>query len=196
VQVRAKAALKMATIYTHGFFGLVLGKTLTARPMRAWFWILAALLPILPDSDVFSPATYGTIWGHRGFTHSFTFAAGISLVAAAAMYRYLKGRFMLLWGFYFLATASHGVLDAFTNGGYGIPFFWPFSMARFGPWGPIQVADIAFEFPDPRTSRSVRTELLYVWLPTILLVAIISGYRYAIKRRSRRMAQDPLPIQH
>jgi inner membrane protein len=84
----------------------------------------------------------------------------------------------MLFALFFLITASHGVLDALTDGGFGIPFFWPLDERRYGPCGPIHVADIGFEVPDPRTSRSVRTELLYVWLPSAVVVGIVMAYRY------------------
>lgn len=167
----------MATIYTHALVGIGLGKILTYRRARPLFWVLAAFLPIVPDFDAFSTSAYGTLWGHRGFTHSLSFALAISLLAAGLACRYLRMRFWPLLGLFFLITASHGILDALTDGGFGIPFFWPFYNGRFGPCGPIHVADIGFEFPDPRVSRSIRTELLYVWLPTVVLVAIVSAYR-------------------
>ena len=72
----------------------------------------------------------------------------------------------MLTGVFFLATASHGVLDALTRGGEAIPFFWPVTEQRYGNWGPIPVSDSAFEIPDPRQSRALRSELFWVWLPT------------------------------
>jgi inner membrane protein len=173
----------VATIYTHGVFGLGLGRVFTGRRMPPLFWALAFLLPVVPDFDAFGTMPYGHPLGHRGFTHSLAFALGLGLVAAGLTYRYFRMRFWPLWGFFFAATASHGILDAFTNGGYGIPLFWPLSDARFGPWGPIQVADFGFEVPDWRRSRTVRTELLYVWLPTAVLVVLVTTGRYLGFRR-------------
>ena len=167
----------MATINTHALAGLGLGKLFT-RGSRPWlFWVLAGLLPVLPDLDAFSPAAYGSLAGHRGFTHSLAFALAVGLSAAGLTCRLIRVHFGLLAALFFLVTASHGVLDAFTNGGFGIPFFWPFSDHRFGLYGPIQVADIGFELPDPRTSRAIRTELLYVWLPTAVLAGVVEAWR-------------------
>ena len=46
--------------------------------------------------------------------------------------------------FTFLATASHGVLDAFTTGGLGVAFLWPWSPARFfAPVRGIRVSPMA-----------------------------------------------------
>jgi inner membrane protein len=173
----------MVTPYTHGAFGLGLGKLLTSRRLPVLFWALTILLPIAPDFDVFFNRPYGSIWGHRGFTHSLCFALIVGLLVAGLTFKYFQVRFWVLAGFFFVITASHGVLDAFTNGGFGISFFWPFDDRRFGPWGPIQVQDIGFEFPDPRTSRSIRTELLWVWLPTGALVLGVMAYRRLRKNR-------------
>jgi inner membrane protein len=167
----------MATIYTHAFVGVALGAVFARRRLPVPFWGLAALPPIVPDFDIFSPAYYGDPWGHRGFTHSLLFALAVGLVAAGLTFRSFKVRFWDLLGFFFVITASHGILDALTNGGYGIPFLWPFSDRRFGPMGPIQVQDIGWELPDPRMSRSIRTELIWVWLPCSVLVAAVIAYR-------------------
>jgi inner membrane protein len=180
----------MATIYTHAFVGLGIGKVFATRRLPAWFWLLACFLPIVPDFDAFSSAAYGSLWGHRGFTHSLCFALGLSLLAAALAYRLLPVKFWPLWVLFFLMVASHGILDALTDGGFGIPFFWPFSNHRYGPCGPIHVQDIGFEIPDPRVSRSVRTELLYVWLPTTVLVGLVLIYRLE-RRMSRRAGSGP-----
>jgi inner membrane protein len=132
---------------------------------------------MIPDFDAFSAAQYGTTFGHRGFTHSFVFALGIALIAAGLTFKYIAARFWTLAVFFFAITASHGVLDAFTSGGYGILWLWPFSDARFGPWGPIPVADLGFEWPNPWTSRAVRSELLWIWLPTSLGVGLVGAGR-------------------
>jgi inner membrane protein len=75
---------------------------------------------MVPDFDAFSTADYGTSFGHRGFTHSFVFALGIGLLVAGLTFKLLDMRFWILAVFFFAITASHGVLDAFTTGGYGI----------------------------------------------------------------------------
>jgi inner membrane protein len=43
--------------------------------------------------------------------------------------------------------ASHGLLDAMTDGGRGVALFWPFTARRyFLPWRPIPVAPIGIGF--------------------------------------------------
>jgi inner membrane protein len=168
----------MATIYTHAFAGAGIASLLTPRPKPLLYWSLAALLPVLPDFDTFWIAPYGSVFGHRGFTHSLLFALCAGLVTAAAGFRRFHMRFWAAFALFTLVTASHGVLDAFTNGGYGIPFLWPISQQRWGPYGPIKVSDIALEFPDPRKSRALQTELLYVWLPLGTAVLGVQFYRW------------------
>jgi inner membrane protein len=144
---------------------------------------LAAALPVVPDLDVFSSCSYGSMCGHRGFTHSLLFAAALAGIAAALTFRYFRMKFWPLAGILFACAASHAVLDALTDGGYGVPIFWPISNVRFGPYGPIHVADLGGAFPNPWTSRSIRTELLYVWLPMSLLLALVAGCRRWAKRK-------------
>jgi inner membrane protein len=169
----ARAEDGVATLYTHAFFGLGLGKFFTARRLPWSFWLITGVLPMVPDLDAFSTFSDDTVLGHRGFTHSLTFALALGLFTAACTYRRFQIPLAVLAVFFFLITASHGLLDACTNGGAKIPFFWPISSARFGRWGPINVADIAFELPNPWTSRAIRTELLWIWLPTTVLVGMV-----------------------
>ena len=170
----------MTTLYTHAAFGLGIARLCAARPKPLLYWGMAALLPILPDFDVFSTAAYGTPLGHRGLTHSLAFALVVGVLTASATFRYFRTNWWLLAGTLFAIVASHGLLDALTRGGADIPFFWPLD-ARYGNWGPIPVADLAFELPDPRYHRAWRSELLWVWLPTVLLVGLVTAYR----RRNR-----------
>jgi inner membrane protein len=176
------------TLYTHAYVGLGLANVVANRRMPALFWILSALLPTLPDLDAFSFASYGSAWGHRGWTHSFTFSLGIGLISALATFRYFHVRFWPLAGFFFVITASHGFLDACTFGGFGIPFFWPLTNERFGPWGPVAYP-IGFQWPNPWKYESVRGELLWVWLPVTALVAVTACYRWW---RGRALRSAPL----
>lgn len=178
----------MSTIYTHAVVGLSLGRLVTARRLSFLFWILAGLLPVLPDLDVLSPYPYRHQLGHRGFTHSLAVALVIGGAAAGMTFRRLRMNFWALATFFFAITALHGVLDAFTNGGEGIAFFWPATIRRYGPWGPLPVPDVGFEFPNPRTSRAVRAELWMVWLPLAVVVGSVS-----LGRRLRRKVGRQAP---
>ena len=79
-----------------------------------------------------------------------------------------------LWMYFFLATASHGLLDAMTNGGLGVAFFALLDNSRyFLPWTPIQVSPIGItNFVADGGLSVIPSELLWIWLPSALLAAI------------------------
>jgi len=66
----------MPTIITHGFVGLIGGKIFSEKE-NLKFWILSALIPMIPDADVIAfrfGIPYESMLGHRGFSHSIIFA--------------------------------------------------------------------------------------------------------------------------
>jgi inner membrane protein len=75
----------------------------------------------------------------------------------------------------FLATASHGVLDAMTNGGLGVAFFSPFDDRRFFLlWRPIRVSPIAFgRFFSLQGYLILKNELLWIWFPAGLFAVLV-----------------------
>jgi inner membrane protein len=74
--------------------------------------------------------------------YSIAFAALVAgLLGAVAAWGGLSPWPVVLTGG--LVLASHGLLDALTDGGKGIALAWPFTDARlFAPWRPIPVAPI------------------------------------------------------
>jgi inner membrane protein len=172
----------MATILTHAVVGLGLARLFAQRPMHRRFWDLAVLLPMLPDLDVITfnlGIPYESPWGHRGFTHSLLFALITGIIVSSLTWRIFRVPWWDLTGFFFLLVASHGILDAFTNGGEGIEFFWPFSTERFFfPWHPIHVSPIgrAF-FLQGRGWPVLWSEFLWVWIPTGVIVGCVELWR-------------------
>jgi inner membrane protein len=172
----------MPTAMTHALVGLGLGKCFTGRRMPLLFWGLAAGLAALPDLDVLAfklGIPYESPFGHRGFTHSLLFAFLLGVPLAFLTYRRLRAPFLDLAGFFFVVIASHGILDAFTNGGEGIAFFWPLDIARyFFPWRPIQVSDIGMSFfSGGRGGLTLWSEFVWVCVPMALVVATVMGWR-------------------
>src|SRR5262245_55374733 len=97
-------------------------------------WIAAAICSIAPDFDVIGfqfGIRYGDLLGHRGLTHSIFFAFLLSAILAFCINEKQNSSRYVLFVFLFLCTLSHGVLDAFTDGGLGIAFFSPFSNKRY-----------------------------------------------------------------
>jgi inner membrane protein len=144
---------------------------------------------VIPDLDVIGfrfGIRYGDFWGHRGFTHSLLFAALLaSAVLLIGFWRVLPdlGR-VPIWLYFFLATASHGFLDAMTDGGLGVAFFSPFDNHRyFLPWRPIHVSPIGVgRFFAVRGLTVLQSELLWIWLPAGLLA--VSAWIFRRRRTS------------
>jgi inner membrane protein len=148
-------------------------------------WLTGALCSVAPDLDVIGfqfGIRYRDFWGHRGFTHSLIFAAMLSFVAVGVGFR--RGLPSLsrspMWAYFFLATASHGLLDAMTDGGLGVAFFAPFDNRRyFLPWTPIRVSPIGVgRFFTARGFAVIQSELLWIWLPAGLVAASVCLLRW------------------
>jgi inner membrane protein len=140
-------------------------------------WVLGALCAVLPDADVAGYALgipYESPLGHRGLTHSIAFAAALAALVGGARFRSPAGFSRLrAWLYLFLATASHGLLDAATNGGLGVAFLAPFDDTRFFlPFRPIQVSPIGVaRFLSERGVLILLNEALWVGVPCLLFAA-------------------------
>lgn len=171
----------MATILSHGVAALALGKAYTAERMPIRFWVASVVCAMLPDIDVIGfrfGVHYGDLLGHRGLTHSLAFAFIIGIAVVALLFREarpLSRNWFSLVIYFFVVTASHGVLDALTNGGLGVAFFAPFSNTRyFFPWTPIEVSPIGLRFFSSSSAWLVIiTEIAWIWIPSALAVAAV-----------------------
>src|SRR5919199_3494691 len=115
----------MASAFSHALVAALLGKSYAKGHMPGRFWLLAILCSILPDADVIGFAfgiEYGDVFGHRGLTHSLLFALLIGCLVVLLAFKdvtLFSKKWWTLSVFFFVVTASHGVLDAMTNGGLG-----------------------------------------------------------------------------
>ena len=82
---------------------------------------------------------------------------------------------LFYWFYFFLLTASHGILDTLTNGGLGIALLSPFSDQRFFFWGkPIQVSPIGLKaFLNNKSLIVLKSEFLWVWLPFLTATTLL-----------------------
>ena len=156
----------MPSVFSHAAAGLALGSLFWRPGIPARVWMLGAICAALPDADAIGfrfGVAYGDVFGHRGLTHSLAFAAALGAVVVLALPAHptpiSRGE---LWLYLALATASHGVLDAFTNGGLGVAFFAPLDNTRyFFPVTPIEVSPIGVRaFFTPRGLKVISSELL------------------------------------
>jgi inner membrane protein len=201
----------MASLFTHAIAGATLGLSPDPRIRRKpAFWLAVLLGSSLPDVDVIGFSLgihYGDLWGHRGMTHSLLFAAIVAFCMAAyitardrsltsptgsrqSARNFLEERVRLILLF-FVIVASHGVLDALTNGGLGVAFFSPFDTTRyFFPWRPIRVSPIGTgAFFTGRGWLVLQSEILWVWIPALAIVICISALRWSRQHRARKVEQ-------
>jgi inner membrane protein len=146
----------MATVMTHAFVGasivIAAQKSIprSTLPALAFYSAIAAMLP---DADVIAMLAgipYEAPLGHRGFSHSLTFAVAMAIPFAVLLgkrNRSLKPAtpypLKLVALLFFASIASHPLLDMLTDGGLGSAVFAPFSWDRFFfPITPIPVSPI------------------------------------------------------
>jgi inner membrane protein len=181
----------VASAFTHAVVGLSIGSCFYRRDISKTVWAAGALCAALPDIDAIGfhfHVPYASFWGHRGFTHSLFFAVLLAVLVTALLFRKGAsgiGRFPL-FAYLFLATASHGLLDAMTTGGLGVAFFSPFNNRRyFLPWRPIRVSPISIaRFFTWRGIGILRSEFLWVWIPAIVFAAAVLLLRRPAKHQA------------
>jgi inner membrane protein len=188
----------MASTISHAIAALSIGTCFYRPQIPRRVWFVGALCSVLPDADVIGFAfgiRYSDFWGHRGFTHSLIFAVLVSGVATIILLRreQLGLGQLSLFVFVFLATASHGVLDAMTNGGLGIAFFSPFNNDRyFLPWRPIRVSPISVtRFFSGGGYAVLQSELLWIWTPAFIFATVM----LMLKRTKPARVRCPEPVE-
>jgi inner membrane protein len=165
----------MPTPFSHPAAALALAPWF--RPIaRPAVVVVALFLSVLPDIDILGfriGVPYGSLFGHRGFTHSILFAAVCALAAALALERSGRGNPLVLWTYFFIAAGSHGVLDACTNGGLGVAFFAPFDSTRYRfSWHPVKVSPLTVaQLFTARGWTVFQSELVWIWCPALALAA-------------------------
>ena len=176
----------MASVFSHAVAALGIGACFYKPEIPKRVWVMGAICAAIPDADVLGfsfGVHYADFWGHRGFTHSLAFAAIFSSSIVLLVFRDAVPGIsrIALWSYLFVATASHGVLDAMTDGGLGVAFFAPLDNRRyFLPWRPIRVSPIGISpFFTHRGVAVLQSELLWIWFPSgLLIVAALLLRRY------------------
>ena len=169
----------MASEFSHVIVALAMGKAFQMKELSWRELSLGALCSALPDLDViglYVGIQYGDLWGHRGMTHSVVFAALLAGILVGVWYRGKPAAAMAgLFLYFFLCTASHGVLDAMTNGGLGVAFFSPFDTTRyFFPLRPVLVSPIGVsEFFSEYGVWILASEAIWIWLPSCVAFLVL-----------------------
>jgi inner membrane protein len=169
----------LPSVISHPAVVLALAPAFAQRGVGPKHWLLGALCTVVPDGDTlgyFLGVPYGSVFGHRGLTHSLAFAFALALLVAPLARRLdPRASFRVLVAFLFLCAASHGLLDMLTDGGKGVALFAPFSNERhFFAWRPILVSPLGLSrFLHGAGLRVLASELLWVWLPSIVAGALL-----------------------
>jgi inner membrane protein len=161
----------MPSAFSHAIVAIAIGRVFEPKQTPWWYWALGAGLSAAPDLDVIGfhyGIHYGDVMGHRGFTHSLFFAALLAGLVTMAFIGQSRISCWRLFFYFFLATASHGILDAMTNGGLGVAFFSPFSNGRyFFSFRPIKVSPIGVgRFFSAKGLAIIRSEAIWLWIPS------------------------------
>ena len=144
---------------------------------------------ILPDADVLGfrlGINYEDLLG----PHSLLVAIILSLVVTFLAFPQLPPRWtrLVLFPYFFVVTASHGVLDALTDGGLGVAFA-PFDDTRyFFPFRPIKVSPIGLSLFSARGLDVIWSELVWVCIPA----TIIAGAVLLCRKRRRPHASPAI----
>lgn len=170
----------MPTVITHAAVAVAGGIAFAPRDVPHHFWPLAILCSTIADADVIAFSfgiPYHHFFGHRGFFHSPFFGFLLSLFLMAICFRNLEilsAKWIFYFIYFFFLVASHGLLDAFTDGGLGIALLSPFDNERyFFPWTPIKVSPISIQTFFSKWGWSVfKNELLWIWMPSFVILVL------------------------
>jgi inner membrane protein len=165
----------MASVLSHPAVALGLFPFVRPFRLRGPALLLAVACTDAPDLDGIGyrlGIPYSSLLGHRGLTHSILAAAFVAIL----LFRFAAGspdrsQRLCAATYLFVCTASHGLIDALTNGGLGVAFFAPFSNQRyFLPWRPILVSPLGLSrFFSIHGVAILKSEFLWVWLPCAAL---------------------------
>jgi inner membrane protein len=148
------------------------------RLARAMFAF--SVVSLCPDADVLAfplGIPYDAPFGHRGASHSLVAALLLGVVTALAWHRDRRPGVLRASVFTTLVVATHGILDAMTDGGRGVALLFPFSTRRiFLPWRPIPVAPIGIGLLGREGLEVLGFELV-AFLPFLLYAFLAPRFR-------------------
>ncbi len=179
----------MPSVFSHAVAAVALGRSYTTTRLPLRFWVLSAVCAAAPDMDVMGKRfgiEYTEMLGHRGITHSILFAILLSAVIVLLAFRkplagLSKARLFI---FFFIATISHGVLDAMVDGTLGVAFLAPFVEARyFLPFRPIVSSPVGWSFLSYAGALTLANEFVWIWIPSLAIIfAPYLRKRFLMKR--------------
>ena len=184
----------MPSAFAHALVGASLSTVLPRRIRPTGFVLWLAALAAAPDIDVVAFAfgiPYLDPVGHRGFSHSLPLAAFVGALSVPLWRRAGTERSAFAGVLTFLALASHGLLDTFTDAGEGVGLLIPFENGRyFAPWRPIRTSPLdPARFFDGRGLAVLSNEAFWVGLPSLVFLTVAALVKRSDAKRKRH--SDP-----
>ncbi len=170
----------MPSLISHAVVGLAAGVAISGKAPQEPVILLSIICATFPDIDGIAFALgipYGSLFGHRGFFHSISFAFLLSAAITHIGFPHIRV-FSHLWFYwqtiFFCISLSHGILDSMTEGGMGVAFFSPFSNKRYLlPWKPVLACPLRIkDFFSEWGKVVAKSEFLWIWLPSFILMLI------------------------
>jgi inner membrane protein len=111
---------------------------------------------------------------------AFAISHAVAALALGSLFRRNRPSFK------YWAAASHGLLDAVTNGGLGVAFLSPFDTTRhFFPYRPVDVSPInVARFLQGRGLVVLASELKWIILAALALAGAAESARHYLLRRT------------
>jgi inner membrane protein len=183
----------MPTLLTHTFIAGAACNSFAKEKLPWRYWGIAVLCSNIPDADVLGlnfGISYGAFFGHRGFFHSIFFALLVAFLAVLILVRDCRLFSEKWWRsvlFFCIIGSSHGILDAFTDGGLGIALLSPFTSERFFfSWTPIPVSPIGLRsFIHYGGLQVIIWEILFICLPLLTVIFIYRAIRNTLLKADR-----------
>lgn len=163
----------MPTTLTHAVPAIAVGLGLGKDYISKRLIFTGAFIANIPDLDLIGSRyfhiPFDSVYGHRGYSHSIFFALVLAFIFSLF---FLRSDFKKALLFLSFCTLSHGLLDAFTQGGLGTTFYWPFSDIRYHAF--VQpIINVGVSFRSLYASRLgfpiFISEIIWVWIPFLLL---------------------------
>ncbi len=170
----------MASVFGHIAASTAIGYAFFPKEVRPLTLVIAGFCSFAPDLDVLAfkyGVSYSSEWGHRGWTHSVTFAFFLGLLASWIVQRSFRWNKLTWW--LIISTLSHPILDMMTNGGRGCALGWPLWKERiFLPFRPIQVSPLSVaDFFTPWGLSVLASEVIWIGMPGLLMIGLAKWYR-------------------
>lgn len=175
----------MSLTMTHAFVPIAAKLAIGGQRISRRLMAAAVAAAMAPDLDGFMHRLFGvasgSIYSHRGFTHSLFMALGFGALAAAC-HRRLQSRPLTAAVVVAASMASHGVVDMMTDSGKPVAYLWPLTSLRmFADWRPFPGTPHAASIFQEIGTR-IGPDIVRVILPLLAAAILVRACATAFKK--------------